>query len=203
MHSLPGCGHASLRRPHPLMHGKSSLAARSNPRPRVIIPRSCIAATPRNRTGQWDRPRWCHNMALVRMGCRLYIAGSAAGYTLWGHRTAPHACKSGLGASSNQYLTTCYASLVHGYAGCNPHGANGIDLTGITIDAVSGGGVQVILCGVCCMVYLAGPRILQAPMEEGMAQLWSRCPRATESSSLLHFGIFLSRRPRCLGQCGL
>ena len=172
----------------PLLHGKSSLAARSNPRPRVIIPRSCIAARPRTRTGQRDRPRWCHNMALVRMGCMLYIAGSAAGYTLWEHRTAPHAGKSGLGARSNQYLTTCYASLVHGYEGCNPHGANGIDLTGITIDAVSGGGVQVILCGVCCRLYLAGtpgPRILQAPMEEGMALCCSRWRPAADSCKLL------------------
>ena len=51
----------------------------------------------------------------------LYIAGSAAGYTLLEPRTAPHSGKSGLGARSNQHLSTCYASLVPGCDGYNPY----------------------------------------------------------------------------------
>ena len=40
-------------------------------------------------TCQRDWSRWCHWSAFVEMGCRLYIAGSAAGYTLLDHRGAP------------------------------------------------------------------------------------------------------------------
>ena len=51
----------------------------------------------------------------------LYIAGSAAGYTLWEHRTAPHERKSDLGAKFNPQLTTGYTLLVHGCEGYSPH----------------------------------------------------------------------------------
>ena len=103
------------------MHGRSSLAARSTRTHGLLYLareglRGCEPVP-----AQRDRPRWCHNMPLVGMGCMLYIAGSAASYMLWEHRTAPHARKSGLGAKFNPQLTTGYTLLVHGFEGYSPH----------------------------------------------------------------------------------
>ena len=71
---------------------------------------------------QRDRPRWCHNMPLVGMGCMLYIAWSAA-FICCGSTAPPlmHARKSDLAAKFNPQLTTGYTLLVHGFEGYSPH----------------------------------------------------------------------------------
>ena len=68
-----------FRRPHP-PHAYSRVWMRAPIRTRhwviLYLAGACVRGL--TRTCQRDRPRWCHNMPLVGMGCMLYIAGSAA-----------------------------------------------------------------------------------------------------------------------------
>ena len=104
------------------MHGRSSLAARSTRTHGLLYLareglRGCEPVP-----AQRDRPRWCHNMPLVGMGCMLYIAWSAA-FICCGSTAPPlmHARKSDLAAKFNPQLTTGYTLLVHGCEGYSPH----------------------------------------------------------------------------------
>ena len=118
---------------------------------------SSLGARPTPHVPQWYRSRWYQFRAFVwrcgaaytlRVGCVLYLAGPSRapfrhdsrvcvrGLTRTRHKVLLRRCMC---ARPNTHVPMGYTSLVSLY-----------------VDAVCGYGVQVLPCGVCCVLYLAG-----------------------------------------------
>ena len=108
------------------------------------------------RTCQRYRPRWYQSRAFVWMWCSLYLAGRLhvipCGTTAGPLRHDSRVCVRGLTRTRHKVLLRrCMCARPNTHV---PMGYT--SLVSLYVDAVCGYGVQVIPCGVGCVLYLAG-----------------------------------------------